>query len=283
MNRRSPDRRFHMISIRWREVKMRGSRSCRKAALVIVLVVIAVGNVHSQIGMLANGPRTAVLNDSLKMHLEIDQSKSAHQPTLICLPMMGNSTTSYEPLLHKLVAVVAADTTHMFQRPRLIRFDLRGHGQSNVLGSDTVNFRTLKESDFAKYPHDVKHTLDQLYRDFPGQLDTSDLTVIGASIGANTAAMLTQSMPNIKRIVLLSPGINYGGLQPAEAITSFQGEILMVAAQADEYSYNSVREMARLNSDHVTLMIFEGDAHGTDMINGDPKAMQALVDWLLKE
>lgn len=262
---------------------MRGLRCYRCVALVIGLAAIPVGNVHSQIGTLANGPRTVNLNDSLKMHLEIDQSKSALQPTLICLPMMGKSTTSYEPLLHKLVAVVAADTTHTFQMPRLIRLDLRGHGKSNLLGSDTVYFRSMNDADFAKYPHDVKHALDQLFKDFAGHLDTTSLTVIGASIGANTAAMLTQLMPNIKRIVLLSPGINYRGLQPAEAIKSFQGEIMMVAAQADEYSYNSVREMARLNSDHVTLMIFEGDIHGTDMINGDPQAMQALVDWLLKE
>ncbi|MCM2272298.1 MAG: alpha/beta hydrolase [candidate division Zixibacteria bacterium] len=261
---------------------MRGLRLSRHAALVIALAATAVGNVRSQMGTLANGSKTVTLNDSLKMRLEIDQSRSALQPTFICLPMMGNSTTSYEPLLHKLVAVVAADTTHTFQLPRLIRMDLRGHGQSNVLGSDTVNFRTMNESEFAKYPYDAKHALEQLFRDFPGQIDTANLTVIGASIGANTAAMLTQLMPNIKRLVLLSPGINYKGLQPAEAITSFQGEILMVASQGDEYSYNSVREMARLNSDHVTLMIFEGDAHGTDMINSNPQAMQALVDWLLK-
>ena len=224
-----------------------------------------------------------ISKDSLLLAYRTDGSDCVGKRDLfVCLPMLGLTSESYDELFRSFRQVDTGSTKNV-KCPRWLRYDLRGHGSSRIDGKDTLDFRTMPQSQFQKYPNDVLKGLRFALTPGTNQYDTSAITVIGASIGANTAAILTEDIPYIKRLVLLSPGINYKGLQPAEAIKSFQGKILMVASQADEYSYNSVREMARLNSDHVTLMIFEGDAHGTDIINGNPQAMQALVDWLLKE
>ena len=194
---------------------------------------------------------------------------------------MAHTVESFEPLTEACNARQRSEELGS-QYPRILAIDLRGHGKSIARGKDTLSFQDLPQHEFAKYPTDVQQVIEGVTADTTLKIRKDDITIIGASIGANTAALLTVEMPYIKRIVLLSPGLNYKGLEPADAIMTFNGQILLVASQGDEYSYNSVREMAALNPDHCTLMIFEGDAHGTDIINGNPDAMQALVDWLLK-
>lgn len=179
---------------------------------------------------------------------------------------------SFTPLRDSLTAISRRADSVNFSLPNWQIFDLRGHGASVDRGKVKLDYQTMTESDFIKYPQDISGALK----------GKTGLTVIGASVGANTAAMLTEQMSGIDQLVLLSPGMNYRGLEPADAIMTFKGKILLVASSGDEYSYNSVREMASLNPDHCTLMIFEGDAHGTDIINDNPAAMRALVDWLLK-
>jgi pimeloyl-ACP methyl ester carboxylesterase len=187
--------------------------------------------------------------------------------------MMGHTTDSYYLLKDSLAAISRRIDSVHFTLPTWRIFDLRGHGCSVRRGKSTLNYESMSDSEFAKYPTDIADALR----------GTTDLTIIGASIGANTAALLTTEMPSIKRIILLSPGLNYKGLEPADAIMTFKGEVLLVASSGDEYSYKSVREMASLNPDHCTLMIFDGDAHGTDIINDNPAAMRALIDWILKK
>jgi pimeloyl-ACP methyl ester carboxylesterase len=206
-------------------------------------------------------------------------------PLVICLPMMGHTMDSYRPLWYAWLDARTnspAGINNKGPKEDWLALDLRGHGASRRKNLDSLDFRTMPVNEFDKYPSDVRLIVTKLARSPKYKVDTSSLTIIGASIGANTAALLTEQMPYIKRLILLSPGLNYKGLEPADAIMTFKGKILLVASQGDAYSYNSVREMAALNPDHCTLMIFEGDAHGTDIINDSPDAIQALVDWLLK-
>jgi pimeloyl-ACP methyl ester carboxylesterase len=223
-----------------------------------------------------------ISKDSLRLAYRTDGSECVGKRDLfVCLPMLGLTSESYDELVRSFRQVDTSSTKNI-KCPRWLRYELRGHGSSRIDGKDILDFRTMPQSQFQKYPNDVLKELR--FELAPGtiQYDTSAITIIGASIGANTAALLTEQMPYIKRLILLSPGLNYKGLEPADAIMTFKGQILLVAAQGDEYSYNSVRELAALNPDHCTLMIFEGDAHGTDIINDSPDAIQALVDWLLK-
>ncbi|MCK4372729.1 MAG: hypothetical protein KAW61_06255, partial [candidate division Zixibacteria bacterium] len=111
--------------------------------------------------------------------------------------------------------------------------------------------------------------------------DESGFFVIGASIGANTARMVSELLPSVSKVALLSPGEDYRGLQPAEALKKFKGDILIFACEDDKYSAASSRKLAAMNEEHCTLHIFEGSDHGTDIINNRRlEAMRILVDWL---
>lgn len=241
---------------------------------MLVSVVFCAGMAIAQSSAFKYSQRdvTTATSDSLLLSSKMYSSPGKSTRSFICLPMMGHTRNSFAPLRDSLTAISRQTDSVNFSLPNWQIFDLRGHGASIHRGEVKLDYRTMTEPEFAKYPTDIAGALK----------GRTGVTVIGASIGANTAALLTEQMSGIDQLVLLSPGMNYRGLEPADAIMTFKGKILLVASSGDEYSYNSVREMASLNPDHCTLMIFDGDAHGTDIINENPAAMRALVDWLLK-
>lgn len=245
----------------------------KKSALIICLLAFGIALAQPPAQIYTQKEVKATTRDSLVLCSTSFSAPGKTASTFVCLPMMGHTTDSYFTLKDSLAAINRRIDSVHFTLPAWRMFDLRGHGCSIRRGKSTLSFETMPDTEFAKYPTDIADALT----------GTTSLTIIGASIGANTAALLTLETPNIKRLILLSPGLNYRGLEPADAVTAFKGEVLLVASSGDEYSYNSVREMASLNPDHCTLMIFDGNAHGTDIINDNPAAMRALIDWILKK
>ncbi len=243
-------------------------------SVLIIFLTLCSGLALTQSPVPQYTPREikTLTSDSLSLCSTIYTRPGKSVKTIIGLPMMGHTRESFAPLRDSLVIIGKSVDSSNFSLPSWQLFDLRGHGCSVNRSTEILDRKTMPESEFAKYPADIAGALK----------GKTGLTIIGASIGANTAALLTEEMSGIDQLVLLSPGMNYRGLEPADAIMTFKGKILLVASSGDEYSYNSVREMASLNPDHCTLMIFDGDAHGTDIINNNPAAMRALVDWLLK-
>jgi hypothetical protein len=107
--------------------------------------------------------------------------------------------------------------------------------------------------------------------------------VVGASIGANTAIMITEQIPEIKKVVMLSPGQEYVGLKPEPALMAFEGDVAIYASMEDRYSYSSSKMMAKKKKDRCIFEEFYGDEHGTNIINNYPEAMKMMVDWLFEK
>lgn len=245
----------------------------RILAVSILISLVCLSTVLTQPSQYSSTTVKTVTSDSLTLYSTTYGRPASSSRTFVCLPMMGHTRSSFSPLRDSLVAICKRTDSVNFNLPTFRIFDLRGHGRSIERGTVRLNYKTMPEAEFAKYPGDLEKALR----------GSTGLTLIGASIGANTAALVTETLKGVDRLVLLSPGMNYRGLEPADALMTFTGQILLVASSGDEYSYNSVRELASLNPDHSTLMIFDGDAHGTDIINDNPAAMRALVDWLMKD
>jgi hypothetical protein len=64
-------------------------------------------------------------------------------------------------------------------------------------------------------------------------------------------------------------------------VAKFNSQILIFAGEQDVYTRTSSEEMAKLNEDHCTLKVYEGPAHGTDLIDGLVQAREDLIDWLV--
>ncbi len=259
-------------------------RSCCGVVVLVVglSLLVASGSTLAQTELQEAKKYTALAEDSLEMSAWVTVSPTdTTAPIIILLPMMGHTHESYDRLLSTVYALTEHDSDFACASglPHFVSFDLRGHGSSRVRGLDTLSFRGLSKTGFAKYPGDVMTALESAWAQV-GK-DESGFFVIGASIGANTAMMLTELMPVISKVVLLSPGLDYRGLKPAEALRKFKGDVLIFACEDDQYSATSSRKLAAMNEDHCTLHIFEGSDHGTDIINNDRlEAMRILVDWL---
>jgi pimeloyl-ACP methyl ester carboxylesterase len=219
------------------------------------------------------------LTDGLILHTWMYPSIGTKPaPLMLLLPMMAHTHTSYEPFIDALYQRAHSDST--YRVPAIMSFDLRGHGLSTDAGKKKYSYDSMTKAEFTMIPVDIEQALAFILADSTHKLNGKDITVIGASIGANSAIMTTRLTAGITKVVMLSPGENYRDLAPGESVKQFEGPILVFAGAEDTYSAESSRKLAEFNPTHSRLMVFEGPDHGTDIINNSDKAMQSLVDWL---
>lgn len=208
--------------------------------------------------------------DKVKEQASLYQAKDAKGIVLL-LPMLGRNRQDWQPLIQPLVDKGFS----------IVSVDLRGQGQStsNAAGS-SIDYRKFQDSDWQKLPDDVAQIIKELapYIEKPD----SPVLIVGASIGANTAALVAASVPQVKSVVLLSPGLDYHGLKPAGAIKAFKGPTLIVASKDDSYSFSSSRDFADSAPGRIDRKSFEKSGHGTQMFARQPKLAEQIADWLFR-
>ena len=230
-------------------------------------------------------PYTAETDDGLTLHAWLTPSPAEKPaPLYVLLPMMGHTHDSYNDFINALYKRVAANDSvaAAFRLPNILALDLRGHGKSTRIGDSSINYAHLSKAEFAKYPSDIATMIRRVLADKSRRFDRSETVVIGASIGANSAIMLHGLVEPLSRVVMLSPGEDYRSLRPAEAVSSFKGDILIFAGKEDSYSRQSSENLAALNLKHATLKIYPGADHGTRILRNNPAAMNDLINWILK-
>jgi alpha-beta hydrolase superfamily lysophospholipase len=108
------------------------------------------------------------------------------------------------------------------------------------------------------------------------------LTVIGASIGANLALEYLAENPEVGKAALLSPGLDYRGVKTDALVKKINTgqKVLLLASSDDEYSFQTIRELNRLNSAQTELREFSGLGHGTTMFERKPELMDEVINWI---
>ena len=84
-----------------------------------------------------------------------------------------------------------------------LAYDIRGHGDSQSRGGDTVSFRTFNERDWAAAVTDIRAAKKTLLK---SGADPDNISIVGAIIGANMASTYAKDDPQIQAVVLLSRG-----------------------------------------------------------------------------
>ncbi len=187
---------------------------------------------------------------------------------ILCLPMMPATKESYIPFM-----AYVAD-----MRWQCWAIDFRGHGASTQNGR--LNFETFTDEQHQQYGLDVEATLTEMKKS--GPVDA----IIGASIGANFAAIYQQK-EHIAKSVLLSPGLDYYGVKPQVALSQLTADqsVNLVATTEDmRKNGQSAEVMARslletITHAHKLIEIYPGKEHGTDIIN-HPGRTQRIVQFL---
>jgi pimeloyl-ACP methyl ester carboxylesterase len=188
------------------------------------------------------------------------------RPSVILLHMLNRSQRDWEEFARTLTEEGYA----------VLAIDLRGHGKSiHGVGS----WRSFTDAGFQAMAKDVA-AAHQYLRKAP-EADGERLAVIGASIGANVALIYGSREPAVKTLVLLSPGLEYRGVETREAMRLYAPRpVLIAASREDSYSAQSSAALDSLAVGRHRLVMYDQAGHGTRMFDKVPGMAFTLLRWL---
>jgi len=154
-----------------------------------------------------------------------------------------------------------------------LAIDLRGHGES---ASDPA---AVASGGLQASVADARAGLAWLKgrpEAAPGRIG-----VMGASLGANLAALAAAEDPAVRALVLLSATLDFRGVRTEAALRQYGARAaLLVASQEDAYAIRSLRTLSAAGPGLREVRVLDGAGHGTLMLIRQPDLAGSLVDWL---
>lgn len=233
-----------------------------KALAILLLILVACSQpieptpqptLNPPVGPLPSG--TATTQDGQTIAYQMYAGK-AGSPAIILIHQLRRTRTDWDS-----VAKWLQKTGYTVIVP-----DLRGHGQS------TGNLETFTPEDYNKMTNDIAAMKSVLENQ---GANVKRLGIIGASIGANIAYNYAVQDPDVKTVVLLSPGLEYRGIIIDTTILG--RPFLVVASQDDNYSAATAQEF-RMNT-NANIKMYEDAGHGTNMFSQKDLA-PTILSWL---
>lgn len=194
----------------------------------------------------------------------------ANAPAGIILHMMPATKDSWKDFSRKL-------NNEGFQ---CLAIDLRGHGES-AGGPD--GSRDFTDEQHQQSARDVEAAA----KFFVSKgIPADKIFLAGASIGANLALQCQSEHPEIKASILLSPGLNYKGIETESAAKKLQKKqslFLSAGGENDDYSMETARKLFEIAKvDNKELKVFQKAGHGTNIFIEEPSLMDEAIAWLKK-
>ena len=183
-------------------------------------------------------------------------------PAVILVHMLHRSRREWEAIAQRLAS----------EGIGALAFDLRGHGESTAGPPPAAG-----QSEYAAMVQDVRAARRYLAQ--RSDVQQSRVGVLGASLGANLAALAAAADETIASLALLSPSMDYRGLRIDAAARKVKRPMLLVAADDDPYATRSARELQKEGAGPREILILNQAGHGTVMLSRDPGLAGALVDW----
>lgn len=232
----------------------------RKAAGVVAFVVLL---------LLAADPRAATQRVSIRTDDGVTLAATWYEPAsrpgpaVILVHMLNHSRREWDALAQRLAS----------EGIGALAFDLRGHGESGPAPPAAAS-----QSEYAAMVLDVRAARRYLAQ--RADVQQTRVGIIGASIGANLAALEASADATIASLALLSPSGDYRGLRIDAAARKIKRPMLLVAGDDDPYASRSARELQKDGGGPRELLLLKQAGHGTAMLSRDPSLAGALVDWL---
>jgi len=197
---------------------------------------------------------------------------SISTPSVILLHMLGMDRSTWDKFAQKLTQNGYA----------VLSVDLRGHGESIKQANHTISYQSFMPKSFKNMTLDVKAAKKYLIEG--RKANPNQISIIGASIGANLALNYAASDHSIKSVILLSPGLNYRGISTLDAIMKYKNPIYIVTAEDDSESAKDSKILCEKITCAENLKIFENtNVHGTDMLSDKmvgSKLQNIILSWL---
>jgi hypothetical protein len=104
------------------------------------------------------------------------------------------------------------------------------------------------------------------------------VALAGASMGG-TAALQLAATRVPAAVIALSPPTHFKGLDALTAVGHIRAPVLLMAAQGDGPAFESLQVLAGAMDGEATR-VFDGDAHGTNMLSDRPEALEEIIGFL---
>ncbi len=226
--------------------------------------------------------RTATSSDIYTWLTIPDSDQPA--PLIVNLHMKKQDHTAFTSILQAMQSKVDSDSTGVLRMPYTLTLDLRGHGKSNRYNRKFISVENMVGKHWIDMHIDVADVTKMILADSTLNIDRQNIMIIGASIGANIAINTTSVLDNITRVALISPSLNYLGVEIEEAFLAFDKEIMIQIDRRDSRRYKEIRDLeAKKKSDNLDIKVYSVNERGLDIINKEPQAMSDLIDWIFKK
>lgn len=194
---------------------------------------------------------------------------SSSSSGVLCLHMMPETKESWTELAQLLSA----------QGMHVLAIDERGHGESVWRGNDQLDHKQFSDTEQQAKRFDVDAALNWMQT---RGVELSQVTMLGASIGANLSLDTLVRFPQIPSAVLLSPGQDYRGVQTDAAITKLKPHqrVLLVASSDDQYSFETITRLDQLAQIPHETWRLDNAGHGTHMFTAETSLLQKISQWI---
>lgn len=237
--------------------------SLRRLALVGACVAAAwpshAGSVRAQ----AQEPQAVVFaaSDSVQVSGSLFLPEKTPAPGVVLLPMASRGRhdweTTCEALANAGLAALAIDFRPAF----------------SAAAGDAGNLPDLARDAAAA----------RAYLGARPEIIPDSIGMLGASLGANVAAIAASNDPSLRSLGLLSASLDYRGLRIEPAWKKYgRRPALLVVSSEDAYALRSARALVLAGDGYHELRVLSGAGHGTVMLARQPDLIEALVDWFLR-
>jgi alpha-beta hydrolase superfamily lysophospholipase len=160
----------------------------------------------------------------------------------------------------------------------LLAYDIRGHGDSATQNGESRRHNQFTREDWKRAIADIGIAKKQI---LAHGASPDNLFVVGSSIGANFALLYGNTDSDIQGVVLLSPGIEYKGINIENTVKENRRlPLLLMAAEGDRYSANSIEKISVWSPSYTELRTYSGTSHGTDLLSRSDRITNDIFGWL---
>jgi pimeloyl-ACP methyl ester carboxylesterase len=209
--------------------------------------------------VLASGrPVTFTSNDATPLAAMFYEASNRPAPGVLLVHMLGRSKDEWSSTAERLQDVGIS----------VLAIDLRGHGSSSGNGAM-----------LAPMVDDVQAGLNWLSTR-PG-IRPGAIALVGASLGANLAAVAAARGAAVRALALISPSLDYRGVRIDATLMRKIGDrpVWLAASTEDPYALRTVKELVSSGGAYEQRLS-GARAHGTGLLTADQDLARALVDWL---
>ena len=213
---------------------------------------------------------TFITEDGVKISGNYFKPKQEHAPVFLLLHMMPSTKESWNQFAARLQENGFAT----------LSIDLRGHGKSTDKNGSKLDYKEFEDHEHRESMKDIAAAKEFLRGQ--ANVDISRMAIAGASIGANLALWQASIDKDVLLLILLSPGLNYRGIQAAQLAPGYYGPVNILASVGDTNAAQSSRELFEIFPGDKELEIIKGNSHGTNMFISEPGIIGKLLEWITR-